>query len=408
MRNFLSAEAINSLWISKLLSLAPRLRHRLQTREACLSGHLQIELGLDSLELFELAAFFHGMFHLMGGENPRSLLQDQTAEEWLEAIFASANDWDKGITFYTSGSTGPPKACLHDKGALIQEIETWQALFKPKANILRHVPPYHIYGFLFGLLLPDQLGLPFLDCTDQDPQQVNGPTSKMDWVIGFPELYDTWVRSHVSLPQGLTAICSTGPLKSEVAVALHRQGVRLIEIYGSSESAGIGFRQFPQTAYLLLPYWQHKNGLLIRHHAHMPSKIDILPMDQIAWQDHNSFHLKGRIDQAIQIGGNNVFPDQIARRIASIPGVQACWVRKMIPSEGNRLTCWIVPDLPQEAWAALEDRCYRWIEAHLSVSERPKHLRLSASPPLNSLGKVKAWSIHAHSDTDLGIKYESY
>ncbi len=389
MAEFLSFQAIQSLWMSKVLSLSSRHRHSTFIPESLLTGSLKEDLGLDSLEIFELAAHFHGMFHLMEGKQGLSLLPFQTVEEWLKIIHAAANDWEKPITFYTSGSTGEPKPCLHDKRLLVQEINAWQQLFSPSGKIWRHVSPQHIYGFLFGTLLPDRLGLEVRAETNMGHEGLESS----DWVIGFPELYEIWNRSHLSFPEGITAICSTAPLASQTAASLAKLGLHVIEIYGSSESAGIGHRQFPQEAFQLLPYWTLEGGSLRRTNPLTGVTTALQPMDHLDWQEGNTFRVSGRKDSAIQIGGHNVFPDRIARQIEKIPGVQKCWIRPMNRAEGNRLKCWIIPDLPKEEWLEFETTCYAWIEENLDVAQRPRHLVLSALPPVNSIGKSADWSI---------------
>lgn len=125
MNAFLSKEAIYTLWHEKLLQLAPRLAGENGSHQKLIEGDLKLDLGLDSLEIFELAAYFHSVFHLMSGPLSQYLLQYQRVEEWLEVIEEGANDWTRPMTFFTSGSTGNPKPFVHQKKYLIQEMEAW-------------------------------------------------------------------------------------------------------------------------------------------------------------------------------------------------------------------------------------------------------------------------------------------
>jgi acyl-coenzyme A synthetase/AMP-(fatty) acid ligase len=57
---------------------------------------------------------------------------------------------------YTSGSTGTSLACRKTAGQLLGEAATLARLFDlgPGARVLATVPPHHIYGLLFGTLVP--------------------------------------------------------------------------------------------------------------------------------------------------------------------------------------------------------------------------------------------------------------
>ena len=57
---------------------------------------------------------------------------------------------------YTSGSTGAPLACRKTARQILGEAETLAQLFDvgPGARVLATVPAHHIYGLLFGTLVP--------------------------------------------------------------------------------------------------------------------------------------------------------------------------------------------------------------------------------------------------------------
>src|SRR5690606_35610846 len=60
------------------------------------------------------------------------------------------------VVVYTSGTTGTPMPCPKTAGQLVGEAATLAATFGigPGDRLLATVPPHHIYGLLFGLLLP--------------------------------------------------------------------------------------------------------------------------------------------------------------------------------------------------------------------------------------------------------------
>ncbi|MEO0583861.1 MAG: AMP-binding protein, partial [Bacteroidota bacterium] len=354
MNTFLSREAIHTLWQEKLYQLAPRLAVEKEHHQGLRKGDLKLDLGLDSLEIFELAAYFHSVFHLMSGPLSQYLLQYPRAEDWLDVIEEGANDWTRPMTFFTSGSTGRPKPCVHQKKHLLQEIEAWNLILQPKGCFWRAVSPLHMYGFLFTVLLPSHIGIGVLDMRKVHIRQVFSLAKPSDWIIGFPLLYRRWMHEALSLPSGLEILSSTSPLSREIASYMGTFGLGITEIYGSTETAGIGHRVYPETSFRLLPYWQRKGDQLIRSHPSQGVSAPYNLMDKCQWGADDRFVIMSRRDQAVQIGGINVFPDQVAKQMRGIEGVANCWVRKMKPSEGERLKCWVLIEDPQASASDLK------------------------------------------------------
>lgn len=66
------------------------------------------------------------------------------------------------VPFATSGSTGPPEVWLRGRGQLVAEtvaLARSLADTEPDAFVI-HAPLHHLYGMLFGALLPALLGGP--------------------------------------------------------------------------------------------------------------------------------------------------------------------------------------------------------------------------------------------------------
>lgn len=391
---FLSRAAIADLWIHKLQQSCPRLRSQFPNTQGLFKGKLKEDLGLDSLELMEIASHFHGMFHLMEGDLSLYLLQYEQITDWIDAIWRGANDWDKPVSFFSSGSQGKPKSCSHNKESLLIEVESWYKIFNPKASLWRWVPPHHIYGFLFGVLLPDQKNLLLRDARAEGLQRFIEEQHAEDWVIGFPEIYNFWLKSGLKLCPGMRMISSTAPLAVEIAQAFYESGLKPLEIYGSSETAGIAYRTFPDKYYKLLPYWKRNGSTILKQLPEKERLIESVLQDHIIWRGKDEFSLEGRKDKAVQIGGINVYPDLIARRMEEINGIVKVWVRMMEPPEGKRLSCWVKTSLDQKDWKQLEKQCYHWVEKNLKTEERPRNIRISQlEPPTNSIGKLMEWEI---------------
>ena len=98
----------------------------------------------------------------------------------------------------------------------------------------------------------------------------------------------------------------------------------------------------------------------------------------------------GRRDNAVQVGGVNVYPARIAAKIQSLPEIAACAVRPMRPEEGTRLKAFIVP-FREENTQELKRSLRRRLKQMLSAEECPVSFSFGPSLPRNSMGKLADW-----------------
>lgn len=224
-------------------------------------------LGLDSLELLALSSVFSETLHLHRAQVPDTLLRTRTAGAWCEAASAALDRSADHISFRSSGSTGVPRPHEHALIRLEAEVACWARLLPGRRRVLRMVPCHHIYGFLFALLLPGSLGVPVEDWRGYSPASLGALLRPGDLVIGSPPFWQAAARG---APQGwpadVTGICSGAPFPGSLALQLQDAGLdRLIDIYGASETGGIGWRMAADPSFRLLPGWSRDHGKLGRH-----------------------------------------------------------------------------------------------------------------------------------------------
>lgn len=357
----------------------------------------QVTLGADSLELVSLATCVAIFFNIYESGVEDYLLRFKTLGEWADLVVVARERGSKNITFATSGSTGTPKQCLQQWNALVNEAIFFAERFgpgseQPTQRILALSPCHHIYGFIFGTLLPAQLNVPVvrgpkaLAIIQQQRLQAG------DLVIGFPFIWRQLSRQGVDFPTGITGISSTGPCDASIIRELQIQGLdHMVEVYGSSETAGIGFRSDPDEAFHLLPRWQRSNT--VDTLTELTTGTSFVLGDHLQWQNQTHFRPAGRCDEAVQVGGLNVFPARIAEQLQSLPEVADAAVRLMSAVEGERLKSFIVPALGFTDSDALELRLQAWCTQNLKAAERPKAFTFGAAMPRNAMGKLTDWSI---------------
>lgn len=118
-------------------------------------------------------------------------------------------------------------------------------------RVLAAVPAHHMYGFLFTMPLPARLGCnDVIDICRMTPQAVAAIMQSGDLVVSHPAHWSLLARHANRLPPGLQGVTSTAPCPDALAIALEVMGLgRLMQMYGSSETAGIGTRTAAGSAF---------------------------------------------------------------------------------------------------------------------------------------------------------------
>lgn len=371
------------------------------------SLHLTRKLGVDSLELLGIASALAEAVHLHESGIEDYLLVRPTIAEWVGIVQAGLGRYSATLSFRTSGSTGKAKRCQHPLSGLWQEVEELAPLFGGSRRILAAVPAHHIYGFLFTVLLPRALGLaevPIVDLRASSPARLMQELREGDLVVAHPQYWQLLVRagsSQAMMPAGAVGVSSTAPCPDAVADALLQMGIaKLVQIYGSSETAGVGWREHAADPYRLLSYWRRDGGApneLLRELADgQPARHAC--QDSLAWVDERRFRPTGRIDAAVQVGGANVFPSKVRDALLRHPAVRDAAVRLMRPDEGSRLKAFIVPhaadpDPDLQTLDALHASLEAWVHAELMPAERPRAFSFGPQLPKSANGKNTDWII---------------
>ncbi|WP_197065244.1 AMP-binding protein [Massilia sp. 9096] len=400
------------------------------------------DLGADSLELHGMATALVDALDLRVAGVDERLLARPCLEDWLDAARTGLAMDAVRLNFRTSGSSGSPKRCTHSLATMWQEVRELARLTPGRRRILTAVPSHHIYGFLFTILLPRALGIDdVVDLRTASPAVALGQARAGDLIVAYPVWWEALVRLDPRFEPDVVGVSSGAPCPDALAARLDAVGLRLLEMYGSSEIAGVGWRDRAGSAFTLLAYWrrdqaageqkpdqapereaQHERAQqqdYAANHALVRSLPDggeaRYPLqDTLAWQDERQFLPAGRIDQAVQVGGTNVFPAYVADVLKLHPRVLDATVRMMRPDEGRRLKAFVVPRpapgpatlpggadeggeffTPAAEHAALGEELAVWAAARLSAPERPAAFTFGVRLPRQASGKPADWIIDA-------------
>lgn len=343
------------------------------------------------------------------------------ADEVVEGDESSLPAWSNAFNcvLFTSGSTGQPKAIPKSQCQLEAELAVqwslWQAQWQG-ARVLATVSHQHIYGLLFRVLLPLCAGVPFAGQNLEFPEQL------CQWVADHPAEPWLLVSSPAFLarldPQLAAEGCrllysSGGPLPHAAALQSQQLFGRLpIEIYGSSETGGIAWRQAlsADTPWQPLPgleVSQDEQGCLRLRSPFLADTTSWASSDRIALLAEG-FTLLGRQDRIVKLAEKRVSLDEVERRLRALAWVQEAVV---LPLElGARQLLGAVLVLSSEG----ERQWRRLGGGHFLVSLRqelrpwlepvalPRRVRCVPALPRNSQGKLPYLELKELFDVPLG------
>lgn len=308
---------------------------------------------------------------------------NRTLGEYAEKLCDSWKRGTRHVCFRTSGTTGVSKFCIHSEKELVQEGRFLISLLGDRRRFVSCVPSHHCYGFMFGLFVPM-----FMDIPVERVLPFGGvffsTLQKGDAGIGLPFLYENY-SPHPS-GSGISLICATAPFSGKAFRSFLSTGYGMIEIFGSSETGVLGWRENPDSPFELAPYFSRRGDDKVRRLE--TGKVTLLP-DSMDWKDSRHFFPIGRLDDVIQVGGSNVSLGKVISIIGNVHGVKECTVRKMTSGLSDRLKAFIVPEGNRDKEIIRKDVLS--IFRSLPAAERPVKIDFGPSLPRNPMGKPTDW-----------------
>ena len=254
-------------------------------------------------------------------------------------INRSAIDMDVArMKVYTSGSQGRPESIEKRLAQLISELEALESAFGrvldqdgASPTVWATVSHQHIYGLLFLVLWPLAAGRPFSSrrlLYPEDMAACLGPSPAV--LVATPahlkRLGDQldWQAAR----QGLRAVFSSGgplPFEASRSVA-DTLGQVPIEVFGSSETGGIAWRQCATADEPWQPFadvqWRLDDGCLSVQSPRLPDAAWWLTSDRAQPVGDAGFRLLGRADRIVKIEEKRVSLSAIEQHVLRTPWVQ--------------------------------------------------------------------------------------
>jgi acyl-coenzyme A synthetase/AMP-(fatty) acid ligase len=197
-----------------------------------------------------------------------------------------------------------------------------------------------------------------------------------DLVVATPTLWRYLAATLPEIPANIVGLSFGETFTMDLAQKLRQRNIGVLrELYGSTETGVVAWRDSQSEPFTLFDHWQRDGEVIARQRPDGQDQT-IIPMDEVEWDGSSAFRLGPRRDGAVQIGAVNVFPLMISDVIAQHPGVISCEVRlHRRPGALDRLIADIVaaPGLDPDqdmAWAIDE-----WCREKLRPAERPRIYR---------------------------------
>jgi acyl-coenzyme A synthetase/AMP-(fatty) acid ligase len=274
------------------------------------------------------------------------------------------------LVVYTSGTTGAPQAIPKKLSQLLTEAATLEALFGPllgSAEVVATVSHQHIYGLLFKVLWPLMAGRAIHALSQNFPEQLAQTLALRPCVLIASPAHLKRLPDHLAWNDA--AVClravfsSGGPLPLEVAdITAQLLGQTPIEVYGSSETGGVAWRQrtagaddawraMPQVAWRVADddadaaVTDDAVGHLLEVRSpHLPDDGWLRLADRVQPQADGRFLLHGRSDRIVKIEEKRISLDAIevlllASALVSAARILVCDAE---PGERQRLAAFVV------------------------------------------------------------------
>ncbi len=293
------------------------------------------------------------------------------------------------IDLFTSGSSGEPKRIEKSLAQLETEVAALESCWGRaigRATMVATVPHHHIYGMLFRLAWPLAAGRPFDAALCADPALLlerlaragdAAVVSSPAHLARLPEL----IALESLRPATRAIFSSGGPLPLAAALEFARRfGAPPIEVYGSTETGGIGWRA--QSA--------GEDGAAWTPFPGMSDAAALLP--------DGRFLLKGRLDRVAKIEGKRVSLPELEQGLRQHPWVLDAAV---VALAGRREKLGAIVVLREPARLREQGR-HRLIAALreylLARFDRvivPRHWRFPERLPADERGKLSAKALSA-------------
>ncbi len=328
-------------------------------------------LNLEPAERAACARRAAGFF----GVDPAVLLGSEAAtlEGWAVLLEKEINRKLTSFRFTAAGRDSETQSVVHPADMIFSDAAAASGLIYGRRRLISLVAPHSLMGFVLTVLTPNLQQIERIDARGAPPEALSDLLTFGDAVVATPSLWRYLMAQGASAPDNVMALYFGEAMPADLASAMRKAGFAAQrEIYGSTETGLVGWRDSPGDAFRLFDQLSPGEEGVVRT---LPSGGETAynAMDMIQWKTERSFALEGRRDGAVQIGAVNVFPERIAETIATHPQIESCRI-KVGRHEGgfDRLIAHIILEKGQNPTEPMARSIDAYCRAKLHPHERPR------------------------------------
>ncbi len=240
-------------------------------------------------------------------------------------------DTQLAAVVFTSGSTGTSKPIPKTWGTLrsgaLMNAGYLLADGKARCNLIATVPPWHMYGLEWSIMLclvsntTTYSGGTFFP---DDIRLALERTSGKRILISTPLHLRAMLNSGVDFPAVETVLCATAPLDVDFAQDVERNfSASVFEIYGCSEAGSMACRWPTRDEYwrFLSEFHVERGNAKVQISAdHVPDVIELA--DTLSFRADGSFLLEGRNEDMVKVAGKRASLGELNSRLLAIEGIE--------------------------------------------------------------------------------------
>ncbi|HWT67939.1 MAG TPA: AMP-binding protein [Pseudomonas sp.] len=314
------------------------------------------------------------------------------------------------LSLCTSGSSGEPKRIEKSLRQLVNEVEALERLWGEglgPACIIGSVATQHIYGLLFRVLWPLCAGRTFVRkqlAFPEDLQRASREQAAFAWVAS-PALLKR-MGDNLDWP-AMSAVrrvfSSGGALPAEAAQSLHERLHQWpTEIFGSSETGGIAWRQGPDfwQPFADVRLKQDSDGALLITSPYLPAGHVEHTADAAHIAADGRFELLGRLDRIVKLEEKRISLPMLEQALVTHDWVAEA---RLAVVQENRASLGALLVLSEAGLHALRNQGRRTLtetlrqhlSQHCESLALPRRWRLLRQLPLNAQGKLPQADVEA-------------
>lgn len=352
---------------------------------------------------------FSGWFKIGEFENAELSAWQQDLDP-VKKLFHELNTDCDAMGVFTSGSTGDPVRIDKKLWQLENEVEALEFTFGdliPKDVVfVRTVSHQHFFGMPFALFWAISRGSKISrnaikgghEWDTQEPQVLVTSPSFLKSVVELDV-------QHKNIGQGVKSIFSAGGVLDETTYRVINKitNTRVVDIYGSSETGHIAWRDSPGTPWRLQRGVNFKKPIdsVLEIRSPFCPNDDWFSTSDLARQLDESFEILGRADRILKIEGTRISLSLLINSIKESGLVDDCHICDLDVGRRSQLGCVIKLSalgkelITTEGKLSLVNQLKNSLKGKINSIAIPRRWRFVDEFPQNAMGKVLKKNLEA-------------